>query len=76
MNQQQLQNCERVDFICFVSLCFEAVIDKLQQQIARIQETRNREALYRYYRRLDQTSLRDIGMHDPQNQLPVLGRYL
>ncbi len=76
MNQLQLQNCERADFLCVLSLIFEAFIDKLHQQVARIHKTRNNDALYRYYRRLDQARLRDIGMLNPENQLRVLGRYL
>ena len=76
MSHQQMQNCCSTP----VSSEFESIVDSViaayREWIAKYDLARERKALYQYYRRLDATKLRDIGMDDPQKQLEVLGRYL
>ena len=76
MNPQQMQNCERSVVFCSLIEAVYNLIDVVHIFLDRIQIRHEQKALYRYYSRLDAAKLRDIGMHDPQNQLRVLGRYL
>ncbi len=76
MNLQQTQNCHGPGIMCLLTGLLETLFAFLSRIIDGIRRSNEcREARHRYLR-LDQTTLRDIGMNDPQTQLSVLGRYL
>ena len=76
MNTQRLQNYAREDFVYDCNRGLDGIFCAIRAYVDRIRLIRERKALYRRFKMLDDNRLRDIGMHDPQAQLKVLGRYL
>ena len=76
MNSNQVQNLTAGSIPATPQQAFAAIAEWLRAAAAEIRAKRQRDTLHRIYSGLDDARLRDIGMHDPQKQLQVLGRYL